>query len=61
MNKIDAAGLEPGVERDQYGRISRVFLSARTGAGMEALRGAIAEFAQSRKASAPEARSLQPH
>jgi GTP-binding protein HflX len=60
-NKIDAAGLEPGVERDQYGRISRVFVSARTGAGMEELRGAIAEFAQSRKASAPEAQSLQPH
>ncbi len=60
-NKIDAAALEPGVERDQYGRISRVFVSARTGAGMEELRGAIAEFAQSRKASAPEAQSLQPH
>ena len=25
---------EPGVERDQYGRISRVFVSARTGAGI---------------------------
>ena len=60
-NKIDAAALQPGVERDQYGRISRVFVSARTGAGMEELRGAIAEFAQSRKASAPEAQSLQPH
>ena len=60
-NKLDLAGLSPGVERDQYGRISRVFVSARTGAGMEELRGAIAEFAQSRKASAPEARSLQPH
>ena len=60
-NKIDATALESGVERDQYGRISRVFVSARTGAGMEELRGAIAEFAQSRKASAPEAQSLQPH
>jgi GTP-binding protein HflX len=60
-NKIDVAGLEPSVERDQYGRISRVFVSARTGAGIEALRGAIAEFAQSRRASAPEAQSLQPH
>ena len=60
-NKIDVPGLRPGVERDQYGRISRVFVSARTGAGMEELRGAIAEFAQSRKASAPEAQSLQPH
>jgi GTP-binding protein HflX len=49
-NKIDAAGLEPGVERDQYGRISRVFLSARTGAGIDGLREAIAEFAQARAA-----------
>jgi GTP-binding protein HflX len=49
-NKIDAAGLEPGIERDQYGRISRVFVSARTGAGLEGLRRAIAEFAQARAA-----------
>ena len=47
-NKIDAAGLDPAVERDQYGRISRVFVSARTGAGLELLRGAIAEFAKAR-------------
>ena len=61
-NKIDAAGLEPAVERDQYGRISRVFVSARTGAGLELLRGAIAEFAQTRAAArgapAPEAQTL---
>jgi GTP-binding protein HflX len=54
-NKIDAVGrgneLSPGVERDQYGRISRVFVSARTGAGLEELRKAIAEFAQQRAAS----------
>ena len=49
-NKIDAAGLAPGVERDQYGRISRVFVSARTGAGLELLRGAIAEFEKARAA-----------
>ena len=49
-NKIDAAALQPGVERDQYGRISRVFVSARTGAGLEELRKAIAEFARSRAA-----------
>ncbi len=68
MNKIDVVGmgneLPPRVERDQYGRISRVFVSARTGAGMEELRDAIAEFAQSRRASeagAPETQSLQPH
>jgi len=45
-NKIDASGLEPGVERDEYGRISRVFVSARTGAGIAGLRAAIAEAAQ---------------
>jgi GTP-binding protein HflX len=64
MNKIDVAGLEPAVERDQYGRISRVFVSARTGAGLEQLRGAIAEFAQGRAAArdaAPQAQPLQPH
>jgi GTP-binding protein HflX len=49
-NKIDAAGMEPGVERDQYGRISRVFVSARTGLGLDQLRGAIAEFGAARNA-----------
>lgn len=33
-NKIDLAGLEPGMEKDEYGRISRVFVSAGTGAGL---------------------------
>jgi GTPase len=66
-NKIDVVGrgneLSPAVERNQYGRISRVFVSARTGAGLEALRGAIAEFAQARAAERSPirpARSLQP-
>jgi GTP-binding protein HflX len=64
-NKIDAAGLEPAVERDQYGRICRVFVSARTGAGLDGLRAAIAEFARQRAATrgaaAREAHPLQPH
>jgi GTP-binding protein HflX len=50
-NKIDASGLQPGVERDQYGRICRVFVSARTGAGLQDLRAAIAEFAKQRAAA----------
>jgi GTPase len=33
------------VERDEYGNISRVFLSARTGQGLDTLRAAIAEIA----------------
>jgi GTP-binding protein HflX len=64
-NKIDATGLEPAVERDQYGRICRVFVSARTGAGLDGLRVAIAEFARQRAATrgaaAREAHPLQPH
>jgi len=33
------------VERDEYGNISRVFLSAREGLGLDALRAAITEAA----------------
>ncbi|HEX8785612.1 MAG TPA: GTPase HflX, partial [Telluria sp.] len=46
-NKIDAAGLEPGVERDEYDKISRVFISAHSGAGLDLLRDAIVEAARS--------------
>ena len=55
-NKIDASGLEPAVERDEYGRICRVLASARTGAGLAGLRGAIAEAAgpQNRPAGSPD-------
>jgi GTP-binding protein HflX len=66
-NKIDAVGsgneVSAEAERDQYGRISRVFVSARTGAGLEELREAIAEFALARAAErrpGKPAQSLQP-
>lgn len=45
-NKIDVAELAPAVERDEYDKIRRVFVSAQTGAGIDLLRGAIAEYAQ---------------
>jgi GTP-binding protein HflX len=45
-NKIDAAGLEPGLERDEYDKIRRVFISAQSGAGLDLLREAIAGFAK---------------
>jgi GTP-binding protein HflX len=61
-NKIDASRLEPGVDRDEYGRISRVRVSARTGAGLAQLRSAIVEASRARaavkSASAPESISL---
>lgn len=44
-NKIDAAGIEPTLERDEYGNISRVFVSAKASSGMDLLRNAIVELA----------------
>jgi len=52
-NKIDVSALQPGVERDEYGRIHRVFVSARSGAGLADLRGAIAEAARTRQPRTP--------
>ncbi|MGN0918418.1 MAG: GTPase HflX [Oxalobacter sp.] len=45
LNKIDLAGLEPGIDRNEEGVIRRVSVSAVTGAGFDLLRQAIAEFA----------------
>ena len=42
-NKIDEAGYEPRVERDEHGTIARVFVSALRRAGLDGLRGAIVE------------------
>jgi len=50
-NKIDASRLDPGVERDEYGKIHRVRVSARSGAGLGELRAAIAEAARARAAA----------
>lgn len=56
MNKIDVSplerGLEPGIDRDEYGKISRVRLSAKMGDGVEFLRQALSEIAALR--TAPE-------
>lgn len=49
-NKIDAAGLEPALERDEYDKIRRVFISAQTGSGLDLLREAVAECAKKRAA-----------
>ena len=45
-NKIDLAGVGPAIERDEYDKIHRVFVSAQTGAGIDFLRQAIVESAQ---------------
>jgi len=44
LNKADLTVLPAGFERDEYGRISRLRVSAKTGAGMDFVRLAIDEF-----------------
>lgn len=44
-NKIDVSGLEPALERDEYDKIHRIFVSSLTGAGLDFLRNAVGEFA----------------
>ncbi|HEX9276101.1 MAG TPA: GTPase HflX, partial [Casimicrobiaceae bacterium] len=43
LNKCDVTALAPGVERDEYGKIHAVRLSALTGAGVPELHAALAE------------------
>ena len=53
-NKIDATHAQPGLDRDDYGTIPRVRLSARTGEGVPLLRQALAELAQAHSQVAAE-------
>lgn len=43
LNKIDLQDVAPGIERDEYGRIAAIRLSAKTGAGLGDLRAALVE------------------
>ncbi|ALM83737.1 GTPase HflX [Bordetella sp. N] len=45
-NKIDRVDMAPRVDRNAHGTIARVFVSAAERAGLDALRGAIAEAGQ---------------
>jgi GTP-binding protein HflX len=60
-NKIDRNGLEAGVDRDEYARILRVRLSAKTGDGVDGLRRALIEAAASKTspASPPNSKEVQ--
>jgi len=55
LNKIDVNGLAPGFERDEYGRIGRIWVSARTGEGFDLLREALAEYSRQHQAEAAQA------
>jgi len=45
-NQIDRLGLEAGLERDEYGRICKVRISAKTGEGLHLVRQTLAEHQQ---------------
>jgi GTPase len=53
-NKADLTGLEPRLERGPCGSINRVFLSAKTGAGLDLLCDAIRENVDQKSASFDE-------
>jgi GTP-binding protein HflX len=64
-NKIDRTAAAPGIERDEYGNIVRVRISARSGEGLELLRESLAEYALAKAATlrdelAGVARDAQP-
>jgi GTPase len=63
-NKLDLTGLAPGVGRDEYGKLHSVYVSARTGAGLELLREALSEILLAGRVhdevGAPDEVSLQP-
>ncbi len=50
-NKLDLTGVPHGVDRDEYGKIERVRLSAKTGEGIAFLRQALVEVVASNAAS----------
>jgi GTP-binding protein HflX len=51
FNKIDLQDVPPSVQRDDYGKIARVFLSAKSGAGLDGLRLTLAEAKTARQAA----------
>jgi len=53
-NKIDLQDLPAGVKRDEYGKIVSINLSAKTGAGIDDLRGALAEVRDAQKQDVAE-------
>lgn len=46
LNQIDRVGIPPGLDRDEYGRISKVRVSAMSGEGMDLLRQVLLEHQQ---------------
>lgn len=51
-NKLDLVEVDPGVNRDEYGKLHSVYVSARTGAGLDLLRASLVEILSGLRASA---------
>ena len=57
MRSRQPSAIQPGLDRDEYGKIARVRLSAKSGIGLEYLRQALAEAADSKHPDQDQARS----
>jgi GTP-binding protein HflX len=45
LNKIDLTAIPPRIERDEYGKIARIWISAESGSGLDSVRLALEEYA----------------
>ena len=61
FNKIDLQDVPPSVQRDDYGRIARIFLSAKSGAGLDGLQLALAEAKVARQAHDAKVHDAKTH
>lgn len=57
LNQIDRMGMQPGIDRDEYGNIRTVRVSAKDGIGIEDLRQALLEHQQYLKKLSTEERA----
>ena len=60
LNQIDRLGMEPGLERDEYGRIRTIRVSAKTGAGMDLVKQVMIEHHQAMLKKTAAALALSP-
>jgi len=60
LNQIDRLGMEPGLERDEYGRIRTIRVSAKTGAGMDLVKQVMIEHHQAMLKKTAAAQALSP-
>lgn len=60
LNQIDRLGMEPGLERDEYGRIRTIRVSAKTGAGMDLIKQVMIEHHQAMLKKTAAAQALPP-